>query len=161
MIERVCVVGAGVIGSLFAAHLGRVATVSVLCRRDEHARDLNEHGLRVSGKHDFVVSVSAAAAPDELPVPDLVIVATKATGLDGAASVLAGHWPEATVMTVQNGLGAEEVVRRYGEWPMLSAVTFMSGTKHSDTHVEYILDRRPGSGLTPGRRSASRRRRES
>ena len=59
MIERVCVVGAGVIGSLFAAHLGRVAAVSVLCRRDEHARDLNEHGLRVSGKHDFVVSVSA------------------------------------------------------------------------------------------------------
>ena len=140
MIERVCVVGAGVIGSLFAAHLGRVAAVSVLCRRDEHARDLNEHGLRVSGKHDFVVSVSAAVAPDDLAVPDLVIVATKATGLDGAASALAGHWPEATVMTVQNGLGAEEVVRRYGDWPMLSAVTFMSGTKHSDTHVEYILD---------------------
>ena len=23
---------------------------------------------------------------------------------------------------------------------MLSAVTFMCGTKHSDTHVEYILD---------------------
>ena len=140
MIERVCVVGAGVIGSLFAAHLGTVTAVSVLCRRDEHALDLNEHGLRVSGKHDFVVSVLAAASPDELPVPDLVIVATKATGLDGAASVLAGHWPEATVMTIQNGLGAEEVVRRYGDWPMLSAVTFMSGTKHSDTHVEYILD---------------------
>ena len=69
-----------------------------------------------------------------------MIVATKATGLDAAASVLAGYWPEATVMTVQNGLGAEEVVRRYGDWPMLSAVTFMSGTKHSDTHVEYILD---------------------
>jgi 2-dehydropantoate 2-reductase len=140
MIERVCVVGAGVIGSLFAAHLGRVVEVSVLCRRDEHARDLNEHGLRVSGKHDFVASVSASASPDELPIPDLVIVATKATGLDSAASALAGHWPEAAVMTVQNGLGAEEVVRRYGEWPMLSAVTFMSGTKHSDTHVEYILD---------------------
>jgi 2-dehydropantoate 2-reductase len=69
-----------------------------------------------------------------------VIVATKATGLDAAASVLDGHWPVATVMTVQNGLGAEEIVRHYGEWPMLSAVTFMSGTKHSDTHVEYILD---------------------
>ena len=49
MIEHVCVVGAGVIGSLFAGHLGRVAEVSVLCRRDEHARALNEHGLRVSG----------------------------------------------------------------------------------------------------------------
>ena len=41
MIERVCVVGAGVIGSLFAGHLGAVAEVSVLCRREEHARALN------------------------------------------------------------------------------------------------------------------------
>jgi len=44
------------------------------------------------------------------------------------------------MMTVQNGLGAEETVHRHGEWPLISAVTFMSGTKHSDTHVEYILD---------------------
>jgi 2-dehydropantoate 2-reductase len=140
MIERVCVVGAGVIGSLFAAHLGQKVPVSVLCRRDEHAQELNKHGLRVSGRHDFVASVTASVSADELPVPDLVIVATKGNALDSAASALAGHWPVATVMTVQNGLGAEEVVRRYGEWPMLSAVTFMSGTKHSDTHVEYILD---------------------
>ena len=44
------------------------------------------------------------------------------------------------MMTVQNGLGAEEVVRAHGDWPLISAVTFMSGTRHSDTHVEYILD---------------------
>ena len=43
-------------------------------------------------------------------------------------------------MTVQNGLGAEEVVGAHGDWPLLSAVTFMSGTRHDDTHVEYILD---------------------
>ena len=43
-------------------------------------------------------------------------------------------------MTTLNGLGAEEVVRARGDWPLVSAVTFMSGTKHSDTEVEYILD---------------------
>ena len=43
-------------------------------------------------------------------------------------------------MTVLNGLGAEEVVGRHGDWALVSAVTFMSGTRHSDTHVEYILD---------------------
>ena len=47
---RVCIAGAGVIGSLFAAHLARVAEVSVLTRREEHARALNEQGLRVSGR---------------------------------------------------------------------------------------------------------------
>jgi 2-dehydropantoate 2-reductase len=44
------------------------------------------------------------------------------------------------VVTVQNGLGAEDVVRRHGDWPIVSGVTFMSGTRHDDTHVEYILD---------------------
>ena len=125
------------IGSLFAGHLGRVCEVSVLCRRDEHARALNEHGLRVSGRHDYVTRVRAATDPAELPEPGLAIVATKTTELDAAAARLAGHWDAAAVMTVQNGLGAEEA---FAGRPVLSAVTFMSGTRHSDTHVEYILD---------------------
>jgi 2-dehydropantoate 2-reductase len=126
-----------VIGSLFAGHLGRVCDVSVLCRREEHARALNEHGLRVSGRNDFVTSVSAATDPAQLPEPELAIVATKTTELETAAARLEGHWLRAAVMTVQNGLGAEEA---FAGRPVLSAVTFMSGTKHSDTHVEYILD---------------------
>jgi 2-dehydropantoate 2-reductase len=126
-----------VIGSLFAGHLGRVAEVSVLTRRGEHARALNEHGLTVSGRHDFVTPLRAATDPAELPEPELAIVATKTTELKAAARRLEGVWPSAAVMTVQNGLGAE------GAFPgrqVISAVTFMSGTRHSDTHVEYILD---------------------
>jgi 2-dehydropantoate 2-reductase len=44
------------------------------------------------------------------------------------------------MMTIQNGLGAEEIVRRHGGWALISAVTFMSGIRHSDAHVEYELD---------------------
>jgi 2-dehydropantoate 2-reductase len=94
----------------------------------------------VSGRHDFTARVTAASDPRELPEPDLVIVATKTTELEAAAARLDGQFPAATVMTVQNGLGAEEVVRAHGDWALISGVTFMSGTKHSDTHVEYILD---------------------
>jgi 2-dehydropantoate 2-reductase len=126
-----------VIGSLFAAHLARVCEVSVLCRREEHARALNEHGLRVSGRHDFTAPLRASTEPGELPEPELVLVATKTTELAAAAARLEGRWLAAAVMTVQNGLGAEAAFpgRR-----VISAVTFMSGTRHSDTHVEYILD---------------------
>jgi 2-dehydropantoate 2-reductase len=137
---RVCIVGAGSIGSLFAAHLATVTDVLVLTRREEHARALNEHGLQVSGRHDFTAQVTAAADPRDLPDFDVGIVATKANGVEAAAERLGGRFPGATIMTVQNGLGAEEIVRAHGEWPLVSAVTFMSGTKHSDTHVEYILD---------------------
>ena len=125
------------IGSLFAAHLARVCEVSVLCRREEHARALNEHGLRVSGRHDFTATLRASTDPGELPEPEFVLVATKTTELAAAAARLEGRWPAAAVMTIQNGLGAEAAFpgRR-----VISAVTFMSGTRHSDTHVEYILD---------------------
>jgi len=126
-----------VIGSLYAGHLGRVCEVSVLCRREEHARALNEQGLRVSGRHDFVTELQAAADPTALPEPELAIVATKTTELEQAAARLEGRWPGAALMTVQNGLGAEEA---FGARRVISAVTFMSGTRHSDTHVEYILD---------------------
>ena len=127
------------IGSLFAGHLAQVADVSVLCRRDEHARALNDHGLRVSGRHDFHASLRAATDPSDLPEPELVIVATKTTELAAAAARLEGRWPHAALMTVQNGLGAEEAFASRGR-RLISAVTFMSGTRHSDTHVEYILD---------------------
>ena len=72
-LNRICVAGAGTIGSLLAAHLARVADVSVLTRREEHARALNEQGLRVSGRAEFTARVAASADPAELDA-DLVIV---------------------------------------------------------------------------------------
>ena len=128
------------IGSLYAGHLARVTDVSVLVRRAEHAHALNENGLRVSGKHEFDAEVTAVTDAGALPEFELGIVCTKATGLDAAAAALRGRFPGAALMTTQNGLGAEEIVRRHGEWPIISAVTFMSGTRHGDAHVEYILD---------------------
>ena len=139
-IRRVCVVGAGSIGSLYAGHLAQVVDVSVLTRRPEHADALNREGLRVSGRSDVHARVHATVDPDELEPFDLAIVATKAAGLEDASESLAGRFEGAMVMTTLNGLGAEEVVRAQGAWPLVSAVTFMSGTKHSDTEVEYVLD---------------------
>ena len=133
-------VGGGVIGSLFAAHLSRVADVWVLTRRPEHARALEEQGLAISGRAEFTGRVHATEDAAELPDVDLAIVATKGTAVEAAASALAGRVRGAMVVTVQNGLGAEQLVRRHGDWPLVSGVTFMSGTRHDDTHVEYILD---------------------
>ncbi|MES1246513.1 MAG: 2-dehydropantoate 2-reductase [Actinomycetota bacterium] len=149
---NVCVAGAGTIGSLLAAHLARVTDVSVLVRRPEHAAALNR-GLRVSGRADFTARVTAATDPADLPVPDLVILACKGSDLEQVAAAIEGEFEGATVMTIQNGLGAEDVVAAHGDWPLLSSVTFMSGTRHDDAHVEYILDTAtwvgPNRGTTP------------
>jgi 2-dehydropantoate 2-reductase len=140
MIERVCIAGAGTIGSLFAGHLAQRVEVCVLTRRREHADALNERGLRVTGRSDVVARVWATADPATLPSFDLGLVCCKGTDLDAVAASLEGRAPDATLMTVQNGLGAEDVVLRHGDWSLISAITFMSGTRRSDTEVEYILD---------------------
>ncbi|HUZ14889.1 MAG TPA: ketopantoate reductase family protein [Gaiellaceae bacterium] len=138
---KVVVAGAGSIGSLLAGHLARVADVTVLTRREEHATALRENGLRVSGRSDFTAQLAATADPFRLPEDtELAILACKGTDLEPLAATLEGRLPGATVMTIQNGLGAEDVVAAHGDWPLLSAVTFMSGTRHGDDHVEYVLD---------------------
>jgi 2-dehydropantoate 2-reductase len=152
-VDRVCVIGAGAIGSLLAAHLSRVSEVWVLTRRAQHAQDLGTEGLRVSGKSEFVGRVNATADASELPDFDLGIIAVKATDLDPVGMRLTGVAPHATMMTIQNGLGAEEVIARYGDWPLISAVTFMSGTRRSDVHVEYELDTATWLGPWAGTRT--------
>lgn len=139
-LERICVVGAGAIGSLLVGHLGQLVETTVLTRREEHAQSLNEHGLRVSGKSELQTSVSASTDPADLGEIDLVIIATKALAVEASALLIEGHFPNAHVLMIQNGLGCEEMVSRFGDWPIISGVTFMSGTRHSDNHVEYELD---------------------
>lgn len=139
-IERVCIIGAGSIGSLYAAHLARGVDVVVLTRREEHAERLNAEGLRISGKTEYHATVKATTNPEELGEVDLIILASKTIDVEASIKPVKGQVPNALVMLVQNGLGCEELVARYGNWPILSAVTFMAGTRHSDTHVEYELD---------------------
>ncbi len=152
-LQRVCVIGGGAIGSLLAGHLSRVCDVWVLTRRPEHAERLSSDGLRVSGKSELVGRVAATSDASDLPPFDLGIVAVKATDLEEVAGRLAGVARDATMMTIQNGLGAEEVVARHGDWPLISAVTFMSGNRRSDVHVEYELDTATWIGPWAGTRT--------
>lgn len=152
-IKRTCIVGAGAIGSLFAGHLGTVVESTVLTRRQEHADQLNAAGLQVSGKSQIQSKIIASTDPAKLGAVDLVIIATKANAVEDSARAIAGHFPGAMVMTVQNGLGCEDVVARFGDWQILSSVTFMSGRRLSDTHVEYELDTATWLGPWGGRKA--------
>jgi len=138
--KRVCIVGCGAIGSLYAAHLAQVAEVWAFVRREEHARALNRGGLTVSGKHQFHVALKATACAEELPDCELGIVATKATQVEEAIAEVGPRFDQGAVISAQNGLGSEEIIAEHTRGQVIRATTFMSGTKHSDTHVQYELD---------------------
>ncbi len=104
--KRICVIGCGAIGSLYAAHLARVAEVWAFVRREDHAQALNRDGLRVSGKHSFSVSLKATNRAGELPECDLAIVATKATQVEEAIANAGRHFDRGAVLSAQNGLGS-------------------------------------------------------
>jgi 2-dehydropantoate 2-reductase len=138
--KRVCIVGCGAIGSLYAAHLARVAEVWAFVRREDHARALNHEGLKISGKHEFHASLKATTNPDELPACDLAIIATKATQVAGSMKLMGSHFGQGAVLSAQNGLGSEEIIAEHTRGQVIRGTTFMSGTKHSDTHVQLELD---------------------
>jgi 2-dehydropantoate 2-reductase len=138
--KRVCIIGCGAIGSLYAAHLARVAEVWVLTRRREHANALNRDGLRVSGTHNFKATLRATGDPAELPDFDLGIVATKATQVKDSIANTGGHFDRGALISAQNGMGSEEILAEHTRGHVIRGTTFMSGTRHSDTHVQYELN---------------------
>src|ERR1700675_17853 len=138
--KRVCIIGCGAIGSLYAVHLARVAEVWVLVRRKEQAEALNREGLRVSGTHDFSVRLRATDDPADLPEFDLGIVATKATQVSESIAGIGSRFDRGALISAQNGLGSEEILAEHTRGQVIRGTTFMSGTRHSDTHVQYELN---------------------
>ena len=138
--KKVCVIGCGAIGSLYAAHLARVSEVWAFVRREDHARALQEHGLRVSGIHSFSAALKASTKAPELPRDfDFGIVATKAMQVEDAMAEVGSHFDRGAIISAQNGLGSEEIIAAHTRGQVIRATTFMSGTRHSDTHVQYEL----------------------
>jgi 2-dehydropantoate 2-reductase len=113
--------------------------VWALVRREEHARALNGDGLTVSGGHSFSVPIKATAKASELPDFDLGIVATKATQVAQAIAEAGSRFDRGAVVSAQNGLGSEDIIAEHTRGQVIRGTTFMSGTKHSDTHVQYEL----------------------
>ena len=138
--KKVCVIGCGAIGSLYAAHLARVAEVWALVRREDHARALNRDGLRVTGTHEFSAKVRATTSPGEIPECEFGIVATKATQVKESFRLVGRRFDHGAVLSAQNGLGSEEIIAALTRGHVIRGTTFMSGTRHSDTHVQYELD---------------------
>jgi len=109
---RVCVVGCGAVGSLFAAHLATLDDVEVWAYDvvPEHVAAINEHGLRIEGRAEIVAPVHASTDASQIPACDFGVVATKSMHTESAIAATAAIFAAGAVCSVQNGVGNEELI---------------------------------------------------
>ena len=109
---NIVIFGAGAIGSLFGAHLARNHEVTLICR-EEHARAINQNGLKISGLSNIHAHPKAVLSPEDLELPDILFLTVKAYDTRQAirdARLLIG--PETKIVSLQNGLGNLEAIAR-------------------------------------------------
>src|ERR1700733_5134229 len=127
MTIRVCIVGCGALGSVFAAHLARLDDVDVHAFdiSEAHTRAIRDSGLRISGPAaDFTVKLHATSAAEEIPVCDFGIFATKSMHTRAAVAKTAHVFGDrGTVCSVQNGLGNEEIIAEHVRYVIRGATT--------------------------------------
>jgi 2-dehydropantoate 2-reductase len=126
---RVCVVGCGAVGSLFAANLATLDDVEVWAYdlHEGHVAAIVERGLRLVGAGEVVGHPHATTDPETIPACDFGIVATKAMHADEAISAVEHVFADGgAVATVMNGVGNEEVLAQHVE-RVIRGTTFPAG----------------------------------
>jgi 2-dehydropantoate 2-reductase len=125
---RVCVVGCGAVGSLFAAHLATLEDVEVWAYdvSHDHVAAINRDGLRLTGRADLVGRLQARTDAAEIPPCEFGIVATKAMFTESAIAATAHLFAGGAVCSVQNGVGNEEVIAAHVE-RVIRGTTFPAG----------------------------------
>ncbi len=138
---KICIVGCGAVGGIFAAHLARLGEPEVYAYDvdREHIRAIRERGLRISGAAGFTVPLEASFNPRELPRCDYGIVATKSIHTRAAIAETAHLFDEASaVCSVQNGVGNEEILAERVRY-VIRGTTFPAGHRIEPGHVGFDI----------------------
>ena len=117
---RVVVIGPGAVGSFLGGTLAAAGhDVTLLGRRPVAGADAAR--LLLEGPDgDRVVPVRRVTEAAEVDAPEVILLAVKTFDLPEALAT-AARWPDAPLLTVQNGVGAEEVARAARTSPLVAA----------------------------------------
>jgi 2-dehydropantoate 2-reductase len=138
---RICIVGCGAVGSLFAAHLAQKGEAEVWAYDvwKEHIEAIRKNGLRLSGAADFTAKLHATSDAAELPCCDYGIVATKAIHTRSAIAQVARAFGEkSAVCSVQNGVGNEEIIAEHVKY-VIRGTTFPAGHPIAPGHIGFDI----------------------
>ena len=114
---KIAMIGSGAAGSVFACYLKKGgAEMTLVDRYQRHMDACRESGLRfvTPEGEELLTGFQTAASAAQLDVQDLVILMVKATQTEGLIPDLR-HCvgPETVVVSLQNGLGNDELLSRY------------------------------------------------
>jgi 2-dehydropantoate 2-reductase len=131
MVTRICIVGCGAIGGLYAAHLAELDELDELevwayDVSAEHVAAINRDGLRLTGAVTLTATVHARTDPTQIPPCRLGILATKGTFTQAACTAAEPVFTDAAVCSVQNGIGNEELVAHHAP-RVMRGVTLPAG----------------------------------
>jgi 2-dehydropantoate 2-reductase len=138
---KICVIGCGAVGSLFAAHLAKAGEAEIWAYDvwKEHTDAIRKDGLRLSGAAEFTVRLNATSDANELPRCDYGIVATKAIHTQTAIAQTAHVFDEnSAVCSVQNGVGNEEIIAEQVKY-VIRGTTFPAGHPIAPGHIGYDI----------------------
>jgi 2-dehydropantoate 2-reductase len=138
---KICVIGCGAVGSLFAAHLAKAGEAEIWAYDvwQEHTDAIRKDGLRLSGAAEFTARLNATSDANELPRCDYGIVATKAIHTRTAIAQIAHVFDAASaVCSVQNGVGNEEIIAKHVRY-VIRGTTFPAGHPIAPGHVGYDI----------------------
>ena len=112
---KIGIVGAGAMGSVYGGLFAAAGhTVWLVDPWREHIEAIRRNGLHVSGASgERTVRPDATTTPGEAGCCDLVVLATKMRDLQAAAASIRPMVGAGTaVLTIQNGLGNQEIMAR-------------------------------------------------
>ena len=138
---RICVIGCGAVGSLFAAHLAKAGEAEIWAYDiwEDHIDAIRKNGLKLSGAADFTARLNATSDPNEVPRCDYGIVATKAIHTRSAIAQMAHIFDaNSAVCSVQNGVGNEEIIAEHVRY-VIRGTTFPAGHPIAPGHVSYDI----------------------
>jgi 2-dehydropantoate 2-reductase len=109
---KIAVVGAGAIGALVAGYLNQKGVTVTLIGKDKDVAAIGGHGLQIEGvRGSFVVPVKVTSRLEANN--DLIILAVKTQDIVSTMKINAPALANAMVLTVQNGVRAEEIVTEF------------------------------------------------
>jgi 2-dehydropantoate 2-reductase len=139
---RILIVGAGAIGSIYAARLSRVADVVAYDTRADHVEAINHSGLRLTWDGgEMVARIRAASDPSELGDRfDFAILAVKAPQTRDAVRAARAALAGAVSLSVQNGIGNEEILAEETDAAVSQGVCMHAGEIVGPGHAIHHYD---------------------